>query len=159
MDHLEAREIDTMRARVVRMSEVSRRIAESRDLATVLQEVVDATHPLTDARHGAIGLLDDSGQVHNLITSATALEEEPEVEDLPKGQEVTDWLNETYQPLRLADLPRRSRSGRSLRTILLWGPSLAHRSAASASQLARHDADRGRCVVGRSEVHGCTVRG
>ena len=44
--------------------------------------------------------------------SGTALEEEPTVGDVLKGQEVTDWLSETQQPLRLADLPQHSRSGR-----------------------------------------------
>ena len=87
------------------MSEVSRRIAERRDLETVLQEVVDAARFLTDARYGAAGVFDESGQVRDLTTSGAALEEEPDIGALLKGQEVLDRLNETQKPLRLAELP------------------------------------------------------
>ena len=61
------------------MREVSRHIAESRDLDAVLQETVDAIRSLTDARHGAVGVLDDTEQVHTFVTSGLALEEEPDV--------------------------------------------------------------------------------
>ena len=61
------------------MSEVSRHIAERRDLETVLQEVVDATRFLTDARYDAAGVFDESGQVRDLITSGATLEEEPDI--------------------------------------------------------------------------------
>ena len=43
------REIETLQARIAKMSEVSRRITESLDLDTVLQEVVDGA-PLPDRR-------------------------------------------------------------------------------------------------------------
>ena len=61
----EAQEIDRLRAHVAKVSEVSRHIAERRDLETVLQEVVDAVRSLTVARYGAAGVFDESGQVRD----------------------------------------------------------------------------------------------
>ena len=46
---MEARKIDRMRLRFAKLSEVSRRITESWDLDTVLQEVVEGARSLTDA--------------------------------------------------------------------------------------------------------------
>ncbi len=68
-DVSEARQIERQRARVATMSDVSRRINESWDLDTVLQEVVDGARSLTDARYGAVGVFDDSGRVREFITS------------------------------------------------------------------------------------------
>ena len=63
MDHLEARKIDRMQARVARMSEVSRHMTEGFDLGSVLQKTVDAVRSLANARYGAASVFDESGQV------------------------------------------------------------------------------------------------
>ena len=49
-DYSEILEIQTLRARIAKMSEASRRITESLDLDSVLQEVVDGARSLTGAR-------------------------------------------------------------------------------------------------------------
>ena len=54
------REIESLRTRLLRMSEVSLRINGSLDLGTVLQEVVDCARSLTGARYGALTVFDDS---------------------------------------------------------------------------------------------------
>ena len=59
----QAREIDRQRARLATLSRVSRRITESLDLDTVLQEVVEGARSLTDARYGAVGVFDEHGRV------------------------------------------------------------------------------------------------
>ena len=63
------REIETLRARVTKMSEVSRRVTEIWDLDAVLQEIVDGARTLTDARYGAVGVFDGSGQIEEFVTS------------------------------------------------------------------------------------------
>jgi len=63
----EARGVDRLRVRLATMSEVSRRVTQSWDLNTVLQEVVDGARSLTDARYGAVGVLDD-GVVSRVTT-------------------------------------------------------------------------------------------
>ena len=104
------REVETLRARLVALSEVSRRITESLDLDTVLQEVVDGARSLTGARYGAVGVFDDSGRVQDFITSGITPEERLLLGDLPKGLGVLGYLNEVREPLRLADLTRHPRS-------------------------------------------------
>ena len=103
-DGSESLEIDRMRARFARISDVSLRIAEGSYLDSVLQEVVDGARFLIDARYGAVGLLDDSGQVRDLITSGMTPEEEPGIEGLLKGLKVFGHLSRSKQPLRLPEL-------------------------------------------------------
>ncbi len=104
------REIDDLRTRHLRLSEVSRRITESWDFDTVLQEVVDGARWLTDARYGAVGVFDDSGRVREFITSGITPEERLLLGSRPKGLGILGYLNEIQEPLRLADLTRHSRS-------------------------------------------------
>ena len=104
------REIESLRTRLLRMSEVNRRITESLDLETVLQEVVDGACSLTEARYGALSVFDDSGQVNNLITSGITQAERRMMGPLPKGRGLIGFLNEVRAPLRLADLSKHPRS-------------------------------------------------
>ena len=106
----EVRDIERLRARLARMSEVSRRITQSWELDTVLQEVVDGARSLTDARYGAVGVFDDSGRVREFITSGITPEQRRLLGSLPKGLGLLGYLNEIQKPLRLADLTRHSRS-------------------------------------------------
>ncbi len=104
------RENESLRARVAKMSEVSRRITESLDLDTVLQEVVDGARSLTDAKYGALVVFDDSGRVQDLLTSGMTLEERKRIGSLPSGAGILGYLNEIREPLRLTDLTQHSRS-------------------------------------------------
>ena len=105
-----AREIERQRARVAKMSEVSRRVNESWDLDNVLQEVVDGARSLTGAQYGAVGVFDNSGRIQRFITSGMTSEERSRLGSLPQGLGILGYLNEIREPLRLADLTRHSRS-------------------------------------------------
>ena len=105
------REIENLRARVAKMSEVSRRITESWDLDTVLREVVEGARSLTDARYGAVGMFDDSGHVRKFITSGITYDEPRKLGDSPEELGILRCLNEIREPLRLPDFARYSRSG------------------------------------------------
>ena len=104
------REIETLRSRFAKVSEVNRRIAEIWDLDTVLQEIVDGARTLTDARYGVVEVFDGSGQIEEFITSGLTPEQRRLLGDLPRGLGVLGHLNETQKPLRLADLAQHSRS-------------------------------------------------
>ena len=104
------REVDRLRARLAMMSEVSRRITQSWDLNTVLQEVVDGARSLTDARYGAVGVFDDSGRIREFITSGITPEQRRLLGAPPTGLGVLGYLNEVQGPLRLADLTQHSHS-------------------------------------------------
>ena len=106
----ESQKIDLLRSRLAKLSEVSRRITESWDLDTVLQEVVDGARSLTDARYGAVGVFDECGCVGQFITSGITPEQRRLLGSLPKGLGILGYLNEIQEPLRLADLSEHSRS-------------------------------------------------
>ena len=109
-DDPEMREIDRLRARLAMMSEVSRRITESWELNTVLQEVVDGARSLTDAQYGAVGVFDDSGRIREFITSGISHEQRQLLGERPGGLGILGYLNEIEEPLRLADLAQHSHS-------------------------------------------------
>ncbi len=79
------RENEALRTRLSTLSEVSRRITESLDLPTVLQEVVDGARSLTDARYGALAVFDQSGQVEDFLISGMPPDERQRMGSLPKG--------------------------------------------------------------------------
>ena len=103
-------EIERLRARLSKLSDVSRRITESLDLDIVLQEVVDGARSLTGARYGALAVFDDSGRVEDFITSGITPEERRMLGDPPKGLGLLGYMNEIREPLRLADIAQHSRS-------------------------------------------------
>ena len=104
------RENEALRVRFARMSEVNRRIAEIWDPDAVLQEIVHGARSLTDARYGAVGVFDGSGQIGEFITSGITPEQRRLLGSLPKGLGLLGYLNEIQEPLRLADLTQHSRS-------------------------------------------------
>ncbi|MCY4529245.1 MAG: response regulator [Chloroflexi bacterium] len=106
----EAREIDRLRTRVAKMSEVSRRITESWDLDAVLQEVVDGARSLTDAQYGAVEVFDDPGRGREFVNSGITPEERQLLGNLSQVLEILGYPNEIREPLRLADLNQHSRS-------------------------------------------------
>ena len=103
-DDSEVGEIERLRARFAKMSEVSRLMTESWELDTVLQEVVDGARSLTDARYGAVGVFDDSGRVREFITSGITPEERQLLGSLPRGLGILGYLNEIQEPVSYTHL-------------------------------------------------------
>ena len=137
------REIESLGKRLRRMGEVSRRVTETLDLDTVLQEVVDCARSLTEARYGALAVFDDSGQVNNLITSGITAAERRMMGPLPKGRGLIGFLNEIGAPLRIADLAKHSRSvgfpenHPPMKTFL--GATVRHSGEALGAKLVVHN--------------------
>ena len=76
---------EALRNRLSRLSEASLRITESLDLDTILQGVIDGARTLTDARYGALLVLDDAGRMQDLVTSGMTPEERRRLGALPKA--------------------------------------------------------------------------
>ena len=102
--------IESLEKRLLTMSVVSRRVTETLDLHTVLQEVVDGARSLTEARYGALAAFDDSGHVGELFISGITAGERKMMGPMPKGRGLIGFLNEIRAPLRLADLSKHPRS-------------------------------------------------
>lgn len=76
-------ENETLRARLLKMSEVSRRVTESLDLETVLQEIVDGALSLTGSSIRGARCFDESGQVQGFINSGITPEGRSLLGDCP----------------------------------------------------------------------------
>ena len=90
--------------------DANRRVSDSLEPDTVLQEVVDGACRLTSARYGAVVLLDQSGEIEATATRGV----EPHQLDLltnpPVGEGLLGYLNELGGPLRVANIPDHPRS-------------------------------------------------
>ena len=101
-DRLRA-EIDTLRARMLGLTDAILRISEDLDVDVVLQEVVDTARTLTGARYGAITTLDDAGELQDLLLSGLSPEQEQVVVGYDRGLELFAYLRDTPEPLRTPD--------------------------------------------------------
>ena len=98
------RKIETLRARLSGLSEATLRITRDLDLSTVLQGVIDEARALTDARYGALLVLDRQGGIEEFATSGITPEQRAGIKDYPKVLGLLQHLNEIEGPLRLGDI-------------------------------------------------------
>ncbi|MYD98666.1 MAG: GAF domain-containing protein, partial [Gammaproteobacteria bacterium] len=98
------REIGELRERLSRLSDASRRINESLDFDTVLQEVLDSARSLTGGRYGVMTLTGDSGQIEDFLSSGMTGEETERLWQLPQGPQLIGYLGSILEPLRVRDL-------------------------------------------------------
>ena len=93
-----------LRDRLSRLAEASLRINESLDFDTVLQGVLDSARSLTGARYGVLTLMDDSGDLQDLLFSGMTEEQGLQFDDIPGGVQLFQYLRSLSQPLRIPDL-------------------------------------------------------
>ena len=98
------REIAGLRERLLRLSEATLSINESRDLDTVLQGVLDSARSLTLARYGAMTLVDDAGGLLDIVFSGVTVQEAQRFHEMPDGVKFLEYLNAIPDPLRVPDL-------------------------------------------------------
>ena len=97
------RENDALRARFAALGEASLRIDASRDLAAMLQEVVDTARVLTDARYASIATIDEFGAPEDFVTSGVPDEVRRRLLEWPDGPKLFEHLRDLEGPLRLED--------------------------------------------------------
>ena len=97
-------EIESLRTRLSRLSEASRRVSEDLDFDIVLHEVIDNARYLTEARYGALLTYEQSGGIADFITSGLSPEEIEHLKTLPQGLGLLGYMNEIREPLRLSDI-------------------------------------------------------
>ena len=98
------RENQALRDRLARLSEASRRINESLDFDTVLQDVVDSARSLTGSRYGAITVPGEAGQRPDFIVSGLTREEHQGLWDISGGLKFFEYLSSLPGPLRVSDI-------------------------------------------------------
>ena len=96
-------EVETLRDRLARLSEASRRINDSLDFESVLQEVLDSARLLTSARYGVFTLHNDLGQPPTFLTSGLTPDAAQQLWDWHEGMGIYQYLRDIPEPLRLKD--------------------------------------------------------
>ena len=79
-------------------------IASDLSLPTVLQRIVESACKLVDARYGALGVVDDHGQLTDLVTSGVDDQTHEVVGRLPEFKGILGVLINDPKPVRLSDL-------------------------------------------------------
>ena len=103
-------QIETLRNRLSKLSEASRRINESLDLDAVLQGILDSARSLTNAHCGVIATLDNAGQVEDFLASGMTTDESQRLWEIPEGLKFFEYLSNIPGPLRVRDFASHTRS-------------------------------------------------
>ena len=103
------KELEALRVRLTMLAEATLRINESLDFDTVLQEVLDNSCALTDARVGVITILDESGGIPFFLAHGLTPAEAAQLWTVQGGREVYEELSKDSTPLRLRDFQGFSR--------------------------------------------------
>ena len=96
-------EVETLRDRLARLSEASRRINDSLDFESVLQEVLDSARILTNARYGVFTLHNDLGERPTFLTSGLTPDVTQKLWNWHEGMGIYQYLRGIPEPLRLRD--------------------------------------------------------
>ena len=104
------RENAALRDHLSRLSQASLRINESLELDSILQGVLDSARSLTEARYAVITLLDEQGQIQDLLSSGMTPQEALRIWNTPDGIRIFDYLGGLTGPLRVPDLLGRLRA-------------------------------------------------
>jgi signal transduction histidine kinase len=90
--------------RLQQMHDAMLGIASDLSLPTVLQRIIDSTCKLVDARYGALGVVDEHGQLTDLVTSGVDDQTHEAVGRLPEFKGILGLLLSDPKPMRLRDL-------------------------------------------------------
>ncbi|MDE2842707.1 MAG: response regulator [Chloroflexota bacterium] len=97
-------DIENLRKRLSKLAEASIRINESLDFDTVLQGVLDSACSLTGAQYGVLTLMDESGNIRDLLFSGMTEQQGQQFLDLPDGRRLFEHFSSFLEPLRVPDL-------------------------------------------------------
>ncbi len=93
------------------INEASLALSSELDLPSLLQRVVDLSREVTDARYGALAMLDDEGRIAEFLTSGISREERQRMGRLPEGRGLLGVVireGETLRVDHIAEDPRSS---------------------------------------------------
>jgi len=79
-------------------------VAAGLELHSTLKRIVSAAVDLSDATYGALGVINDAGQVTDFIHVGMDVEQVVEIGELPRGQGVLGLLIQHPLPMRIDDL-------------------------------------------------------
>lgn len=92
------------------INEASLTLSSDLDLASVLQRVVDLSCEVTDARYGALAMLDEGGKIAEFLTAGISQEERERIGQLPEGKGLLGLILRQGQTLRVDRITDDARS-------------------------------------------------
>ena len=105
------REVEALRERLTRLSEASLRINDSLDFDTVLQGVIDSACALTNASHGYMTVMDESGNfldesgfLEDFLFHGFTEEEREQLRSLPDNLEIYKKFINVQESMRRRDM-------------------------------------------------------
>jgi signal transduction histidine kinase len=96
--------------RMRRLLDAGRALVGELDPQAVLDRILAAAREVTGARYAALAILDEHGEVDQLLTIGVDAQTRAVIGDLPRGRGVLGVLWEESRPLRLADVGDHPRS-------------------------------------------------
>lgn len=91
-------------ARLQQLLDPMLKIGSDQSLTSILQDIIESTCKLVDARYGALGVLDDDGRLSELVTVGVDEPTEKAIGRRPEFHGVLGRLTTDPKPLRLRDV-------------------------------------------------------
>ena len=91
-------------AQLIALNEANLLLAEERLVSSVLQRVVDISRELSGARYAALGVLDETGQLKDFLTSGIDERARASIGELPSGKGLLGAMLERTEPLRIDNM-------------------------------------------------------
>jgi signal transduction histidine kinase len=85
-------------------------LASELSLPIVLQRIVDLAAQVTDARYGALGVIGESGELVEFITTGLAAKQRRAIGALPRGRGVLGLLIQQPKPIRITNIAAHPKS-------------------------------------------------
>ena len=85
-------------------------LASELSLPIVMQRVVDIATQITDARYGALGVIGDSGELVEFVTTGISAKRRRAIGPLPRGRGILGLLIDEPRPVRIANIVDHPRS-------------------------------------------------
>jgi len=100
----------TFRQQLKSLAQATADLTSELSIDAVLQRVVDLSRELVDARYGALGVLDEKGNIVDFIVSGLTPEEKEGIGDPPKGLGILGIVRRENKPVRISDMARHPKS-------------------------------------------------
>ncbi|NJN43847.1 MAG: GAF domain-containing protein [Anaerolineae bacterium] len=97
-------EIKAQSEQLAALHEANLSLTQELDLGLVLQKVVDLARELSDAKYGALAVLDENGQINQFIPSGISYEHRAGMGATPQGKGLLGAVIEEGRPVRAANI-------------------------------------------------------
>ncbi len=98
-------DLSTRSAQLRALNTAALQITSDLSIDAVLQNVVDSSRAVANARYGALSVLDDEGNIVQFVTSGVSEEQRAAIGDIPTGHGLLGYVKRTGLSYRTASVP------------------------------------------------------